>query len=191
MKKIMTKQRNSNLAWAQVFKIFFGDYEMRKFLILLVFLCFSSLSYAELKVGFVKVDQILKDAPQAAESNKKLESEFKVRTEKLKKEISDLNKKEKDFKKESLAMGDAEKEKKQRSLSQLRIDIQRTERELREDIDLRRREEITKLQNKVTKVIEILAEREKYDLILYTGVAYASDKVDMTSLVLKELGSLK
>lgn len=88
-------------------------------------------------------------------------------------------------------MGDAEKEKKQRSLSQLRIDIQRTERELREDIDLRRREEITKLQNKVTKVIEILAEREKYDLILYTGVAYASDKVDMTSLVLKELGSLK
>jgi outer membrane protein len=83
------------------------------------------------------------------------------------------------------------KKKKQRSLSQLRIDIQRTERELREDIDLRRREEITKLQNKVTKVIEILAEREKYDLILYTGVAYASDKVDMTSLVLKELGSLK
>ena len=164
---------------------------MKKILTLLVFLFFSSLSYAELKLGFVKVDEILKDAPQAAESNKKLESEFKVRTEKLKKEISDLNKKEKDFKKESLTMSDADKEKKQRSLSQLRIDIQRTERELREDIDLRRREEITKLQNKVTKVIEILAEREKYDLILYTGAAYASDKVDMTSLVLKELGTLK
>ena len=88
-------------------------------------------------------------------------------------------------------MSDADKEKKQRSLSQLRIDIQRTERELREDIDLRRREEITKLQTKVTKVIEILAEREKYDLILYTGVAYAGDRVDMTSLVLKELGATK
>jgi outer membrane protein len=88
-------------------------------------------------------------------------------------------------------MSDSDKEKKQRSLSQLRIDIQRSERELREDIDLRRREEITKLQTKVTKVIEILAEREKYDLILYTGVAFASDKVDMTSLVLKELGATK
>jgi outer membrane protein len=187
----MIKQRNSNLVWGQVFNKFFGDYEMKKLLILLVFLCFSSFSYAELKIGYVKVDQILKDAPQASESNKKLESEFKVRTEKLKKEISDLNKNEANFKKESLAMSDAEKEKKQRSLSQSRIDVQRTERELREDIDLRRREEITKLQNKVTKVIEILAEREKYDLILYTGVAYAGDKVDMTSLVLKELGSLK
>lgn len=164
---------------------------MKKFLTLLVFLCFSNLSYAELKVGFVKVDQILKDAPQAAESNKKLESEFKVRTEKLKKEISDLNKNEANFKKESLAMSDAEKEKKQRSLSQSRIDVQRSERELREDIDLRRREEITKLQSKVTEVIEILAEREKYDLILYTGVAYASDKVDMTGSVLKELGAKK
>jgi outer membrane protein len=72
-----------------------------------------------------------------------------------------------------------------------RIDIQRSERELREDIDLRRREEINKLQVKVTQVIETLAEKEKYDVILYTGVAYASDKVDMTPLVLKALTDLK
>jgi outer membrane protein len=156
-----------------------------------LFFCFISHASAEYKIGFVKVDQILKEAPQAAESNKKLESEFKVRTEKLKKEISELNKQEKDFQKNSLTMGDEEKSKKQKKLQDIRIDIQRSERELREDIDLRRREEITKLQNKVTKVIEILAEREKYDLIFYTGVAYASDKVDMTSLVLKELGASK
>ena len=40
----------------------------------------------------------------------------------------------------------------------MRIELQRTERELREDIDLRRREEINKLQTKVTKAIEVLAE---------------------------------
>ena len=72
-----------------------------------------------------------------------------------------------------------------------RIDIQRSERELREDIDLRRREEISKLQNKVTEAIELIAQRDKYDLILYTGVAYASDKIDMTAIVLKELGNIK
>jgi outer membrane protein len=160
-------------------------------LILILFFSFISASQAELKVGFVRVDQILKDAPQAEQSNKKLETEFKVRTEKLKKEIEDLNSKEKAYKKESLALSDEEKQKKQKKIQEQRIDIQRTERELREDIDLRRREEITKLQSKVTQVIELLADKEKYDLILYTGVAYASDKVDMTSLVLKELGSLK
>jgi len=165
---------------------------MKRFLLFVVlFLSLMSSSYAELKIGFVKVDQILKDAPQASESNKKLESEFKTRTEKLKKEISDLNKKEQNYKKESITMSDADKEKKQKQLQQVRIDLQRTERELREDIDLRRREEINKLQNKVTEVIESLAKKEKYDLILYTGVAYASDNADMTPLVLKALADLK
>jgi outer membrane protein len=165
---------------------------MKRFLLFVVlFLSLMSPSYAELKIGFVKVDQILKDAPQASESNKKLESEFKTRTEKLKKEISDLNKKEQNYKKESITMSDSEKEKKQKQLQQVRIDLQRTERELREDIDLRRREEINKLQNKVTEVIESLAKKEKYDLILYTGVAYASDNADMTPLILKALADLK
>jgi len=163
----------------------------RFFLVMFLFLSFSGNVFAEIKIGFVKVDQILKDAPQAAESNKKLETEFKARTEKLKKQISDLNNDEKNYQKNSLTMDDKQKEKTQKKLQQNRIDIQRSERELREDIDLRRREEISKLQSKVTKVIESLAEKEKFDLILYTGVAYASDKIDITPLVLKELSSIK
>jgi outer membrane protein len=161
------------------------------FYVFILLVCTISFAYAEVKIGFVKVDQILKDAPQAAVSNKKLESEFKSRTEKLKKQISDLNNKEKDFKKNSLTLSDTEKEKTQKKLMDSRIDIQRSERELREDIDLRRREEISKLQNKVTEAIELIAKRDKYDLILYTGVAYASDKIDMTAIVLKELGNIK
>ncbi len=161
------------------------------FILICLLFGFVSLVNAEVKIGFVKVDQILKEAPQASESNKKLESEFKVRTEKLKKDIADINKQEKDFQKNSLTLSDDDKQKKQRKLQEGRIDVQRAERELREDIDLRRREEITKLQNKVTQVIETLAEREKFDLILYTGVAYAGDKVDITPLVLKELTKVK
>jgi outer membrane protein len=161
------------------------------FYVFILLVCTISFAYAEVKIGFVRVDQILKDAPQAAASNKKLESEFKSRTEKLKKQISDLNNKEKDFKKNSLTLSDTEKEKTQKTLMDSRIDIQRSERELREDIDLRRREEISKLQNKVTEAIEVIATRDKYDLILYTGVAYASDKIDMTAIVLKELGNIK
>lgn len=160
---------------------------MKKLLILLSLAFFMTNVFAETKIGFVKVDQILKEAPQAAASNKKLESEFKSRTEKLKKEISDLNSNEKNFKKEMLTMSDSDKEKAQKKIQDQRIDIQRAERELREDIDLRRREEITKLQNKVTEVIESLAKKEKYDLILYTGVAFASDSIDMTPMVLKAL----
>jgi len=164
---------------------------LKKLLIILFCFSFITLSHAELKLGFVKVDEILRDAPQASESNKKLEKEFKARTEKLKKDIEALNNEEKDFSKNSLTMSDKDKEKTQRKLQQNKIDIQRAERELREDIDLRRREEINKLQNEVTKVIQKIAEEEKFDLIFYTGVAYASDQVNITENVLKALGGKK
>ena len=165
---------------------------MKNFIIFL-FLSFSFLSFAqaELKVGFVKVDTILKDAPQSAESNKRLEKEFKSRSEKLKKDIQALNDGEKKFRTDSITMSDDVQNQTQKKLQEKRIEIQRTERELREDIDLRRREEVTKLQNQVTIVIEKIATSEKFDLILYTGVAYASDSVDITSKVIKELGALK
>jgi len=38
---------------------------------------------AELKVGYVQVDKILQEAPQTAESGKKLEREFSPRSQEL------------------------------------------------------------------------------------------------------------
>ena len=48
---------------------------------------------AELKVGYVQVDKILQDAPQTAESGKKLEREFSPRSldlDKMQKQIRDI-----------------------------------------------------------------------------------------------------
>ena len=165
---------------------------MKKILLtLLAIMVFTNIAYAEIKVGVVKVDQILKEAPQTAVSNKKLEKEFKVKTDKLKKSIASLQVKEEDFKKNSITMSDTSRESASKQLQTDRIDIQRDERELREDIDLRRREEINSLQGKINIAIEELAKKDKYDLILYSGVAYASDAVDITDEVVKALGAVK
>jgi len=165
---------------------------MKKILLtLLAIMVSTNIAYAEIKVGVVKVDQILKEAPQTAVSNKKLEKEFKIKTDKLKKSIASLQVKEEDFKKNSITMSDTSRESASKQLQTDRIDIQRDERELREDIDLRRREEINSLQGKVNIAIEELAKKDKYDLILYSGVAYASDAVDITGAVVKALGAVK
>jgi outer membrane protein len=55
-------------------------------------------------------------------------------------------------------------------------------------MDLRRREEIGDLQEKINITIDKIAADEKYDLILYTGIAFASKKVDMTEQIIKALG---
>ena len=161
---------------------------MKNLLIVLFTFFFVNQVIAEVKIGFVQVDQILQNAPQTNASNKKLEKEFKKRTDTLKKTIKEIQTEEKNFSKNSLTLSDSEKEKLSRKLQQKKIDAQRDERELREDIDLRRREEINKLQVKVNEVIEELAKEKKYDLIVYQGVAYASPSIDLTDEVSKALG---
>ena len=149
----------------------------------------ASLSvYAELKVGFVQVDKILQEAPQTIESNKKLEKEFSSRTDKLKADVKALKEREASFSKDVLTMKDSERGTKEKSLSQLRVDVQRIERELREDINIRRNEELGGLQEQINKAVTAVSKAEGYDLVLYNGVAYASEKIDITDKILKSLG---
>jgi len=154
----------------------------------ILFMIAFSVNAEELKIGIVDVNKILKDAPQTISANKKLEKEFSSRTEKLKTKIKALESDGKKFQKESLTMSDDQREKTERSLQQRRIEIQRNERELREDMDLRRREEIGDLQEKINLTIDKMAVANSYDLILYNGIAYASAKVDITDDVIKALG---
>ena len=143
------------------------------------------------KIGYVVVEKVLKDAPQTAASNKKLEKEFKSRTDGLQKKVKAIQKQEKDFNKNSVTMAAADRQKAQKKIQNSKIEIQRIERELREDIDIRRREEIGKLQQKINEAIEEMAKTDKYDLILYQGVAYASKEIDITDKLIKVLGNTK
>jgi outer membrane protein len=154
-----------------------------------VTLFFASISvYADLKVGFVQVDKILQEAPQTIESNKKLEKEFSARTDKLKADVKALKDKEAAFSKDALTMKDSERDTKEKALSQMRVDVQRKERELREDINIRRNEELGGLQEQINKAVTSVAKAESFDLVLYNGVAYASEKIDITDKILKSLG---
>lgn len=143
---------------------------------------------AELKVGYVQVDKILQEAPQTAETGKKLEREFSPRTaelERLQKQIRDI---EAQLDKESLTISETDRKNKERDASNLKIDFQRKQRELREDINLRKNEELGTLQDRINKAVTSVAEAEGYDLVVYGGVAFASKKIDITDKVLKALG---
>ncbi|HWU83349.1 MAG TPA: OmpH family outer membrane protein [Methylophilaceae bacterium] len=148
----------------------------------------TSLQAAELKVGYVQVDKILQEAPQTAESGKKLEKEFGPRTQELdrmQKQIKDM---ETALDKDSLTMSETDRRNKERDISNQKIEFQRKQRELREDVNLRKNEELGSLQDRINKAVTAVSEAEGYDLVIYGGVAYASKKVDITDKVLKSLG---
>ena len=155
---------------------------------MLVLLFSLNVAYAaELKVGYVQVDKILKEAPQTAESGKKLEREFSPRSlelDKMKKQIATL---ESELDQESLSLSEVDRRNKQRKASNLKIEFQRKQRELREDINIRKNEELSVLQDRINNAVKTVSESEGYDLVMYGGVAYASNKIDITDKVLKLL----
>lgn len=153
------------------------------------FLAFAwSASAAELKIGYVQVDKILQEAPQTAESGKKLEKEFSPRTQELERMQKQIRDAESALDKNSLTLSETERRNKERDISNLKIEFQRKQRELREDVNLRKNEELGSLQDRINKSVTAVAEAEGYDLVIYSGVAFASKKVDITDKVLKSLG---
>jgi len=147
-----------------------------------------TLNAAELKIGYVQVEKILQDAPQTTESSKKLEKEFAPRSqelEKMQKQIRDL---ETALDKDSLTMSETDRKNKERDVSNIKIEFQRKQRELREDVTLRKNEELAALQDRINKAVTSVSQTEGFDLVVYSGVAYASKKIDITDKVLKSLG---
>ncbi|MGQ2965298.1 OmpH family outer membrane protein [Methylophilus sp.] len=143
---------------------------------------------ADFKVGYVQVDKLLQEAPQTVETGKKLEKEFSPRSldlEKLQKQIRDL---EAQLDHERSNVNESERRVKERQLNNMRLEFQSKQRELREDINLRKNEELAVLQERINKAVQTVAESEGYDLVAYSGIAYASKRIDITDKVLKLLG---
>jgi Skp family chaperone for outer membrane proteins len=59
------------------------NYPLQKLLVISFMALALTAQAAELKVGYVQVDKILQEAPQTAESGKKLEREFSPRSQEL------------------------------------------------------------------------------------------------------------
>ena len=145
---------------------------------------------AELKIGFVNTEKILREAAPAVKAQKKLEKEFAQRDQELQKMAQQLKDLQAALDKEGAVMSENDRRNKEQDLARLSRDFQRMQREYREDFNLRKNEELAAILDKGTKVIQAIAEAEKFDLILQEAV-YKSPKVDITDKVLKALADEK
>jgi len=142
-----------------------------------------------LKIGYVNVNKLVEQAPQADQAAKKLEAEFLPRDQELRALRARVRGLEVELEKSSLTMPEGDRQQKERELLSLKRDVNRSTQEIREDYNLRRNEELAALQKVVSKAIVAIAKEEGYDLILHEGaIFYASDAVDLTNRVLKRLG---
>ena len=102
---------------------------------------------------------------------------------KLAKQARDL---QTSLEKDGVTMSESERRDKEQDLARMNRDLQRMQRELREDLNLRKNEELAAVLERANKVIQQIAESEKFDLILQEAV-YISPRIDITDRVIKAL----
>ena len=142
---------------------------------------------ADYKIGFVNSERLFRDATPAKRATQKLEKEFAGRDaeiQKLAKQVRDLQTL---LEKDGVTMAEVERRNKERDLANMSRDLQRMQREFREDLNLRKNEELTAVQERANKVIQQIAIDEKFDLIIQEPVIYASPRIDITDRVVKAL----
>jgi outer membrane protein len=163
---------------------------MKKFR--LVTLCvaaiFTGLSpvYAETKIGYVNAVELVETAPQGRKALKDLEAEFSGRERELLALRDEVLKLEQSLSKNSLLLKDSEKAEKTRQLVDLQRRLKREQRELSEDFNLRRNEELSKLQIIVTEAVIKVAKEQNYDIVFQQAVWF-KPSIDMTQAVLDYL----
>ncbi len=145
---------------------------------------------ADLKIGFIDAERINRESVPAERATKKLEKEFAPREQELRKMDQQIKTLQAQLEKDSLTMSETDRRNKEQELGRMTREFQRLQREFREDLNLRRNEELAALFERANKVIKQIAEADKFDLILQEAV-YRNPRIDITDKVLKALAADK
>lgn len=156
---------------------------------MLVAACVASAHAADFRVGVVNTERILRESAPAVKAEKKIEKEFAARDQEIKQMMKQAKEIQAALEKDG-AKPDAEHRSKERELANLNVNLQRLQREFREDLNLRKNEELAQVLARADKAIQAIAETEKYDLILQEAV-YRNPQIDITDKVLQYLSDDK
>ena len=143
----------------------------------------------ELKIGVVNVPVLMERAPQAKLAMDALQEEFAPRQREIlakQKEYEELGEK---VQRDVAVMGETERRNAESDLRNLQREVTRLQNEFREDLNLRRNDDLGKLQSALLEEVQNFAKSAGFDLVVGDGVLYASTAVNITDDVLKAMES--
>jgi outer membrane protein len=160
-----------------------------KRLALVLALCACSLAQAQSapsRIGFIYTERLMTESKLAKAADAKIEAEFSKRQKAIQETISRFKAMSDKFDAEAPTLPEPERTKRARELIDLDKDVQRTQREFREDLIQRKSEERASIAAKAYKLLEQIAEQEKLDVVLQESI-WVSPRIDLTDKVLKLL----
>ena len=133
-----------------------------------------------LKIGFVNFGRLLEESPQAKAAQAALEAEFLPRQRDVAAQRKTLQEKVDKLQKEAAVMSEADRLRAEREARDLELNVNRRFNELQEDLNLRRNEEVGRMQRALLQEVQAYARANGYQLIVSEGVLFAAEGVDIT-----------
>jgi outer membrane protein len=143
---------------------------------------------ADFKVGVVDTERVLRESAPAIKAEEKISKEFSARDVEIKALTKQAKALQTQLEQDNGKLSDADHRNKERELTSMNVNLQRMQREFREDLNLRKNEELATVLERANKAIQQIAGTEKYDLILQEAV-YRNPKIDITDKVIKFLAN--
>ena len=141
----------------------------------------------ELKIGVVNIPVLMERAPQAKVAMDALQDEFAPRQRTIVAKQTEFEELTERVRRDFDVMGETERRNAEKDLRDLQREVTRLQTEFREDLNLRRNEELGKLQRSLLKEVQDYAQTTNYDLVVGDGVLYASSTINITELVLRAM----
>ena len=148
----------------------------------------ASAAAADLKIGFIDPERINRESAPAERASKQLEKEFAPRAQELQRREGQIKTLQGQLERDGMTMNESDRRTREQELARLSVEFQRMQRETREDLNLRRNQELAGLLERANRIIRQIAEAEKFDLIVQEAV-YRNPRIDITERVLKALAA--
>ncbi len=142
-----------------------------------------------LKIGVVNFGRLLEESPQAKAAQQALENEFLPRQRDVAAQQKSLQEKADKLQKEAAVMSEADRVRTEREVRDLELNVNRRFKELQEDLNLRRNEEVGRMQRALLQEVQAYARANGYQLVLSEGVLFAAEGIDITPQVVAAIKS--
>lgn len=155
---------------------------------------FSVAAMAEVKIGLVDMQKAIQESTEGKKAKKELENDFNKKKKDLEKMEADLKKKKEDFDKKALVLSDDVKAKKQQELQVEFGKYQEAVGKNQMEIQKHEHELTSPIISKIRRVIEDIAKKENYTVVLEKSeqlALYSAREIDLTDRVIKDLDSAK
>ncbi len=145
---------------------------------------------ADVSVAVVNVVRLQKEVPQLARVREKIKNEFSAREAKTIEQAEQVAKLEERLLEDRAELSDVEAKSLQRDIRSRTLRLENDKEELESDRRLRLNEEMDHLRLVLSEVIAEVAKAEQLDIVLESGVTWASERANITDKVLARMREL-